>query len=73
MIRVLSDDYHLHLVKRTQVEGIEDEFTGRITRGAQVFRAHELCEVDEILLFEFLAEMVLPRLFNVYVHDNMQI
>lgn len=28
MIRVLSDDDHLHLVKGTQVESIEDEFPG---------------------------------------------
>ena len=40
MIRILSDNHHLHLIKRTQVEGIENQFTWRITGGRLILLSH---------------------------------
>ena len=54
MIGVLTDDHHLHLVERTEVEGIENQSPRRITCGCLVFLTHKICEVDKILFSKFL-------------------
>lgn len=70
MIGVLSDDDHLHPVKRTEVEGIEYERSGRITGVVQILLAHKTGEVKEVLLVELTAYVAAPRLFNLYVHRD---
>ena len=43
VIRVLSDDYHLYLIERTQVESIEYQGTWRITCPCRIFLPDSTC------------------------------
>ena len=70
MIRVLSDNHHLHLVKRTQVEGIEDQFSRGVTSGLLILLPHGLCQLCEVGLVEFLAEIRLPCRFYLDIHEG---
>ena len=67
VIRVLSDNHHLHLVERTEIEGIEDEMPRRIACGTTVFLMYEIDKTDEILLVELVAKLLAPRLFYLYI------
>ena len=45
VIRILSDDHHLHLVERTQVEGIEYQLTRRIAGGLHILLSHRFSQL----------------------------
>ena len=68
MLGVLPYYHHLNLVERTEIEGVEDEPSGRITLVLPVFLSHEIGEVGEIRLFKFLPEMLFPAFFDIYIH-----
>ena len=70
VIRILTDDDHLHLVERTEVEGIEDQSAGRIAGGLLILLSHGLCQLCEIGLLKLLSEMRPPRGFDLYIHRN---
>ena len=69
MIRVLSDDDHLHLVVGAQVEGVEYQLSRGIACRCGIFLAHEVDQVDEVGFFKFLYKMSFPRFFHFHVHD----
>jgi len=69
MVWVLTYDNHFHLVKRTQVESVENKASRRITPRLGVLRAHERCQILEILLVELTADVLPPRLFNLYIQN----
>jgi hypothetical protein len=70
MIGVLTDYHHLHLVERTQVEGIEYLSSGRITCGGGVLLTHEVHEIGEVWLVELRTHMLFPRFFYLYIHND---
>lgn len=70
MVRVLAYYHNLNLAERAKVEGVEDEPSWGITRGAFVFVAHKFDKVGEIRFLELLAYMLLPALFYLYVHGR---
>ena len=60
VVRVLADDYHLHVVERTEVEGVEYLAAWRETGVVEVFLPDESCQVDEVLLLEFPTDVLFP-------------
>ena len=60
VVRVLTDNHHLHRVERTEVEGVEDERTRRIARRCGIFLAHEVGELGEIGLLKLRSDMLAP-------------
>ena len=70
MIRVLTDNHHLHLVKRTEVEGIEDEVARREAQLMAILLAHGIGEAGEVWHVKLLAQILLPGWFYVDVHNR---
>ena len=68
VIRVLSDNHHLHAVERTQVEGIEYQGAWRIARACRIFLTHSTRQSCEVRLLKFRLQMLLPRRFYLYIH-----
>ena len=60
VVRVLAEDYHLHVVERTEVEGVEYLAAWRETGVVEVFLPDEICQVDEVLLLEFPTDVLFP-------------
>ena len=60
VVRVLTYYHHLHLVERTQIEGVEDEATRRIAGLGGVFLAHEVGELGEVRLLKLLLQVLVP-------------
>ena len=71
MVRVLSDDDHLHLVERTQVEGIEDQSSRRIARSGVVFLSDGGGQLCEVRLLELLLQVFLPGWLYLYVNRSL--
>ena len=71
MVGVLADDNGLHLVERTQVEGVEDEPPRRITRAPAVLVVNERRQGGEIRFVELGADVPPPALLYLYVHMFM--
>ena len=71
MIRVLSDNDNLHLIKRTEIKGIENQFTWRITRTCHILLSHLVCKPHEIGLLKLSLQMSFPRLLYLYIHNNL--
>src|SRR3712207_3219431 len=71
MIGVLSDNDHLHPVKRAKVEGIEDEPARRIAGLLPVLLPYKSGKLAEIGLVKLRLQMFLPRRFDVYFHRAM--
>ena len=68
MIRVLTNNYHLHIVERAQVKGLENAFTRGVARTCSIFRTHKLYQLLEVGLLKLRRELCLPALFYLYVH-----
>ena len=68
MVWVLTYNDHLHLVKRTKFESIEDELSWGISCGSGIFITHKFDEIDEILFLKLIAYVLSPGLFYLYVH-----
>ena len=68
MIGVLSDDDHLHLIERAQVEGIENQSARWIARRRLVFLANNSRQMLEIGLVELPLQLLFPRGFYLYIH-----
>ena len=68
VVRVLSDNHHFGLMERTEIEGVEDEFSRRIDGCRAVFCTHKISETDEIVLFKFGGKLLFPTFFYLYIH-----
>ena len=68
MIRILSDNHHLNLVKWTQVKGIEYQLTRWIASGLHILLTHRCRQLCKIWFLKFSVKMRLPALFNLYAH-----
>ena len=68
VVRVLADDYHLHLVKRAQVEGVEYQPSRRVTRALAVLVADKRRKRGEVRLFKLRADVPFPAIFYLHVH-----
>ena len=68
VVRVLAYDDYFHLLKRTEIEGVEDESSWWITRSLCVFLPYGSRQLREIGLVEFLRQMAFPRFFYLYIH-----
>ena len=71
MIRILSDNHHLHLVERTEIEGIEDQSARWVTGGGIVLLSYPLGQLREIRLLKLLLQMPLPRFLYLYIHVTL--
>ena len=71
MIGILSDNNYLHLVKGTQVEGIENQFAWRIARSCRVFLADRLDKLGKVRFLELTLQVFLPRRLYLNVHMFM--
>ena len=69
VIRVLPDDDYLGLVERTEVEGIEYQFSRWEYLCGLVFAPNEVREPDEIVLLELRLQLSFPGFFYLYIHD----
>ena len=56
VIGILSQDHHLHFVKRGQMEGIKDLICRRKHSIVRVFLPHELIQIPVIRLFKFFPD-----------------
>ena len=68
MVRILADKHHFYLVERTEVEGVEDQFSGWIAASLSVFLTHKGCQCLKVGLIKFRLQALLPTLFYLYVH-----
>ena len=68
MIRILTKNYHSHLIKRRGIKSIEDESSWGITNAGAILRANEPCQFLKVRLPEFLIQMSLPAIFYPYIH-----
>ncbi len=73
VIGVLSEDDDFGVVHAAMVEGVEDEFAGRIYPGLPVFVPDETGEGFKVRFLEFFAEQFFPGGFYLYVHDSVDI
>ena len=73
VVRVLSNNDHLHLVKWTEVESIENFTPWRITSGGGILLLDEIDKLSEIRLLEFRSNMFVPRRINIYIHSVWEI
>ena len=71
VVRVLPEDDDFGVVHAAMVEGVEDEFAGRIYPGLPVFVPDETGEGFEVRFLEFFAEQFFPGGFYLYVHDGV--
>ena len=69
VVRVLSDNHHLHLVKRTQVKGIEYQLPWRIASILRILRTNRTGEPDKIVFVELTTQILFPALFYLNVHQ----
>ena len=70
VVRVLPDDHHLRLVERTKVEGIENQFAGRIYLCTRIFVPHEVGQLDEVVLLKLRLQLLFPGFFYLYIHNQ---
>ena len=68
MIGILANDDHLHLVERTEVEGVEDEAGRRVARRLLVLLSDGGRQLLEVRLLELRLQLRLPCGFHLYVH-----
>ena len=52
VIRILTDNHHLHLVERTQVKGIEYQFAWRIARIMLILCTNRIGEPNKVVFVE---------------------
>ena len=67
MVRVLSDDDHLHLVKGTQVESIEDEFSWWEASAYTILLPDGIRQLLKVRFLKFSLQMFLPRGLYLYI------
>ena len=67
MVRVLSDDDHLHLVKGTQIEGIEDEFSWWEASAYNILLPDGIRQLLKVRFLKFSLQMFLPRGLYLYI------
>ena len=67
MVRVLSDDDHLHLVKGTQVESIEDEFSWWEASAYNILLPDGIRQLLKVRFLKFSLQMFLPRGLYLYI------
>lgn len=70
MIGILPDDDHLHLVKGTEVEGVEYQMARWIACVVEIFLMHKVGEVDKVLFVKLPADMLFPGFFYLNVHKD---
>ena len=70
MVRILADDDNLHLIKRREVESIEDKVSGRIARTILILLPHGIGKLLEISRLKLRLEILPPRWFYLYVHNR---
>ena len=68
VIRVLSDNDHLRLVIRTEVESIKNQLSRRITSRRTILLTNEIRQLHEIRLLKFRSQMLFPTRFYLYIH-----
>ena len=68
MVGVLADNYSLYFVKRTEVEGVENQLTWWIARCRGILLLHKACEIGKIGFVELGPDVLLPRRVYSYVH-----
>src|SRR5579859_2696328 len=72
VIGILAQQYHLQFVERGCIKCVEDQASRRVDcLAGQFFRFQKSSDLEEIVLFEFLLEHVLPAFFDFYVHIGM--
>ena len=67
MIRVLSDNHHLHLVERAEVEGIENQVPWWIACCLHIFLSDSSSQLLEVRLLKFALQLRFPRFLNLYL------
>ena len=70
VIRVLPEDYHLDLVERAKVEGIENLPPRRVAHALPVLRVHKVDELPEIRRGKLVAQPLVPTGFNFDGHGG---
>ena len=73
VVRVLPENDHLHLLKRTEVEGIEDEPPRRIACRRGVLLPDGCRQLLEIRLAELTAQLLFPCRFYLYIHFSCKV
>ena len=73
MIRILSDDDHLDVVERTEVEGIKYLAPRRVASALRIFRAHERGKPLEVGRSKLLLQHFGPRRMYFNFHRYRQI
>ena len=68
VIRILTDDDNLHLVKRREVESIEDKMSGRIARPMLIFLSDGIGKLLEIRSLKLRLKILFPGWFYLYIH-----
>ena len=66
MIRILSDDNHLDLVKRAQIKRVEYKLAGRIDGTAGVLLTYKIRQAPEIRLVKLCLKPLFPTLVDPY-------
>ena len=72
VIRVLPEDYHLDLVERAKVEGVENLPPGRIAHALPILRVHKVDELPEIRRGKLVAQPLVPSRFNFDGHGGKE-
>ena len=73
MIRVLTNDNNLNLIKRAQVKGIENQLTWRIAGCSLILLSHSSSELRKVRFIKLVLQILLPRFFYLYVHNCLKI
>ena len=73
MVWVLSDNNHLHIVKRANIKSIKNEFSRRITSLCGIFVAHKVYKLGKVRLLKLGLQTLVPRRFYLYIHDKSNV
>src|SRR5450759_1282107 len=71
MIGVLSDYYSFDILKRTDIECIEDQTTGRVDCFEPVFFFNKFSKPEKVFFFKFSVKFCLPCRFNPHIHISL--
>jgi hypothetical protein len=55
MVRILTDDYHFHIIEWAEIEGVENVFARRKTLELCVLAFYKVGKVNEVLLLKLVA------------------
>ncbi len=70
VIGILSDNHHLYLVKRTEVEGIEYQFAWRIAGCGLILPSHSVSKLRKVRFLKLATKMSFPRILYLYCHNS---